>query len=89
MSNAIQFLESLGRNPKIFGQSAEAYAVRVTKSEVDLAQQQALLERDANSLSGLLGGRERMMMQVWAPQEDEADEQPQQDAGVDCQDFVH
>ena len=89
MSNAIQFLENLGHDPALIGQSAETYALKVAKSGVDPAQQQVLLERDANGLSGLLGGRQKMMMQVWAPQEDESDEQSQQEVGEVFQDFVH
>jgi len=36
-------------------------------------QKQALVDLDAEALNRLLGGRAKMMMQVWAPMEDTPD----------------
>jgi len=86
MSNAIQFLETLGRSGGMIPFHDKAYADAVALLEVDHMQRQALLNRDANALSGLLGGRSKMMMQVWAPQEDAPDEHSQEDEPDDSDD---
>jgi len=61
MSNVIAFLESLGKNAALAGQSPEAYAAAVEALELDDAARFALLARDAGGLNGLLGGRIKMM----------------------------
>lgn len=71
MSNAIQFLENLGRNPELVGGSGKTYAVAVATSELDAVQRQALLDCDVEGLRDLLGGREKMRCVVCTP--DEAD----------------
>lgn len=60
MSNAIQFLESLGSNAALTRLSAVEYAATVASLDVHAGHRQALLDRDADALSGLLGGRETM-----------------------------
>jgi hypothetical protein len=69
MSNAIQFLESLGGSAEPM--SAEQYARAVAALDVDAGLRQALLERDGGRINQLLGGRGSMML-VLAP----ADEKP-------------
>lgn len=61
MSNVIAFLESLGKDAALAGQSPEAYAAAVDALGLDDAPRQALLARDAASLNDLLGGRMKMM----------------------------
>ena len=83
MSIAIQFLETLGRGPALFGKHL-GYFDAVDSLDVESAQRHALLSRNHDALSGLLGGRTKMMMQVWAPAEDmpqREDEQPMPDDG--------
>jgi hypothetical protein len=74
MSNAIQFLESLGTRPIFASIDNDAYLSEVASIPVDPVQRQALLARDHLALSEQLGGRAQMMMQIWAP-----DESPQDD----------
>jgi uncharacterized protein with beta-barrel porin domain len=61
MSNVIAFLESLGKNAAQSQLSGEAYVAAVEALALDDAPRQALLDRDANALSGLMGGRLKMM----------------------------
>lgn len=56
MSNAIQFLESLGSNAASSRLSAAEYTATVASLDIDAAQQQALLDRDEVRLNVLLGG---------------------------------
>lgn len=83
MSNVIQFLESLGRNPAN-GLSPADYAAAVAVLEIDDAQRQALLDRDHAALNGLLGGRAKMYCLV-APAENEPqdDQRESDDDGED------
>lgn len=76
MSNAIQFLESLGQRPAYAPANGDEYASEVAAIEADAAQKQALLDRDRLSLSKQLGGRVEMMMQIWAPDESPQDDEP-------------
>ena len=84
MSNVVQFIERLGRDPK--GLSIADYTASVAALDIDEEQRRALLERDQDALSALLGGREKMMCVVWPAdepgrQDDQpGDEQPVEDA---------
>lgn len=78
MSSAIGFLEGLGSKAPLPA-SEGAYAAAVAGLEVNDAVRQALLGRDARTLGDLIGGRDRMMMQIWAPNE----ETPQEDESPD------
>ena len=66
MSNAIRFLELLGRRTPL---SPADYAASVAQLEVDDAQRRALLHRDPAALSALLGGRQKLMFAILAPEE--------------------
>jgi hypothetical protein len=79
MSNVVQFLETLARNPKPL--SPEEFAAAVVNAELDTASQQALLAKDANALNRVLGGRPTMMCLVAPAENDEPqdDEQPDGD----------
>ena len=76
MSNVVQFLETLARNPKLM--SADDFAVAIANAELGAASQQALLAKDANALNRVLGGRPMMMCLVAPAENDEPqdDEQP-------------
>jgi hypothetical protein len=76
MSNAIQFLESLGRNPALIQRPIEFYMEAVAALEVDEAQRQALLSKDHVALNSLLDGRVRMLCAVCAPDDNEQDSVP-------------
>ena len=79
----MQFIERLGRDPKCL--SIADYAASVAALDIDEEQRRALLDRDPDALSGLLGGRKRMMCVVWPAdepgrQDDQpGDEQPAED----------
>ena len=84
MSNVIQFLESLGRNPAAALPHAD-YAAAVAALEIDDAQRQALLDRDHAALNGLLGGRAKVYCLV-APAENEPQQDDQRESDDDGQD---
>lgn len=85
MSNVVQFLEMLARNPQSL--SAQDFAIAVAKAELEPAAKQAVLARDADAINQLLGGRISMMCLI-APaendepreEEQESEEQPEQEA---------
>lgn len=79
MSNVIQFLEAMGRNPGVHGLSAADYAASVALLEIDGAQRQALLDRDHSVLSDLVDGRPRMMCYVTSPSPDDHEAIPDDD----------
>lgn len=73
MSNVVQFLEELGRNPQSF--SAKDFAETVASAALEPAVQKALLDRDADALNQLLGGRLTVMCMIVPAENDE----PQRD----------
>lgn len=77
MSNVVQFLEALARNPKTL--TAEELAIVVTSASRDSAVQQALLSGDTFALSEALGGRARMICMVAPAENDEPLEDDHQD----------
>lgn len=72
MSNAIQFLEALGRTPL----SAAGYAATVTALHVEEAQRKALLERDHITLNDLIDGRTTMLCVLSLPDDLASDAAP-------------
>ena len=77
MSNVVQFLETLARNPKPL--SAEDFAVSVANADLEPASQHALLARDADALNRVLGGRPMMMCLVAPAENDEPQDEEQPD----------
>lgn len=77
MSEIIRFLETMGRTRV----SADAYAAAVAHLDVQPAQRDALLRRDADAINSLLGGRATQMMMMLFPVEEpqKQDEQPAED----------
>lgn len=69
MSNVIQFLESMGRNPNLTRLSATEYAMTVAALGIENAEKDALLARDESVLSNLLGGRGMMRCMIMVPEE--------------------
>lgn len=82
MSNVIQFLEAMGRNPGVHGASAADYAASVALLDIDGAQRQALLARDPWALNGLLEGRAKMFFMVSTPDKEAPGEAPDDDGFV-------
>lgn len=79
MSNVIQFLEAMGRAPM----SDESYGNAVRSLDVDEAMREALLRKDQNAMSLLLGGRQNVML-LLLPADDEPgkDDTPNDDDEV-------
>ena len=77
MSNIVQFLEALARNPKPLSQ--EDFVAAVSQAALDAASTQALLERDAKGLNGLLGGRPRMVCMIAPAENDEPQREDEQE----------
>lgn len=75
MSNVIQFLETMGRNPSMTRVSTVDYAASVALLEIHNEQRHALLHRDQDVLSGLLGGRSKMLCSVFPADDDQKDDQ--------------
>ena len=73
MSNVIQFLESMGKDAALSMMSHEEYTAEVKALGVDDVAQHALLNRDHETLNGLLGGRMKMMMQLVPAEDDEGE----------------
>ncbi|WP_457096952.1 hypothetical protein [Lysobacter sp. P5_B9] len=79
MSNVVQFLENLARNPKQL--SAEDFAAAVAKAGVDSAAYKALMERNAEALNQALGGRLAMMCMIVPAENEEPKEGDEQEGG--------
>jgi hypothetical protein len=78
MSTVIRFLESVGAAPALMpGQ----YASLVARLNVDEAEHNALIGRDAEALGELLGGRAVMCCVVFEPQRDPGQDPDQQSPG--------
>ncbi|GAB3346195.1 hypothetical protein [Lysobacter tyrosinilyticus] len=75
MSNVVQFLEALARNPKPM--SPEEFASDVISAELDAAAETALLQRDAIGLSRAIGGRSNVMCLIVPAENDEPQENDQ------------
>ena len=72
MSNAIQFLDSMGSKQLTAGE----YAAAVAELEVDEAQRQALLDRDHAALNVLLDGRAKLLFAICTPDDDQPERSP-------------
>lgn len=68
MANAIRFLESIGHSSL----SEAQIAARIALLDIDEEQRKALIERDQDALSRLLGGRERLFSSIFAPDEEQS-----------------
>jgi hypothetical protein len=85
MSNVVQFLEALARNPKPL--SAEDIAAVVADAALEPCVQKAVLAGDAASLNDAIGGRATMLCFI-APAEndepqrddDQQEDQPEEDS---------
>ena len=77
MSNVVQFLEALARNPKSL--SADELAVAIANAELEPAARQAIMERDAQALNQVLGGRATMLCFVAPAENDEPKDDEQQE----------
>lgn len=76
MSNAIQFLEALGRSPATSCLDMTDYAEALASAEFDDAQRHALIRRDAEALSKLLDGRPWTLCLVATPDGGETQDEP-------------
>ena len=79
MSNVIQFLESMGRNPGITRLSAADYAATVALLDIGDAERQSLLSCDQSSINDLLGGRVKMFHTIFPAEEEEQKDDDQRE----------
>lgn len=86
MSNVVQFLEAMARNPKLL--SAEDFAAAVVNFGLDPDAQNALIARDAGALNKVLGGRVSMMCLIAPAENEEPLEEDQEDQGETPDDAV-
>ncbi|MFY2763196.1 hypothetical protein [Arenimonas sp. MALMAid1274] len=86
MSNVIAFLESLGNNAAQSRLSGEEYVAAVDALGLDDAPRQALLDRDADALNGLMGGRLKMMCLLFPADGDDQKKDGQEDGEQPVQD---
>lgn len=70
MTQAIQFLDTIGRSPAILGHAA-AYREAVDALDAGPEVRDALLRRDAAGLAGLLDARPRMLCVICTPDSEE------------------
>ncbi|GGK04189.1 hypothetical protein [Luteimonas terricola] len=70
MTQAIQFLDAIGRSPALHGAPA-AYNQAVDSLDAVPELRDALLRRDAAGLAGLLGARPRMVCAICTPDSDD------------------
>lgn len=70
MSNVITFLEQMGQDPLLANLTADEFAAKVDALGLDDAPRKALLDRDADSLNGLLGGRHKMVCMLFPAEDD-------------------
>ncbi|GAB3383613.1 hypothetical protein [Lysobacter fragariae] len=75
MSNVVQFLETLGRNPAL------NYSAAVAALDVEDAERRALLARDQAALNDLLGGRKKVLCALFPAEGDEPKQDEQPDDG--------
>ena len=66
MSTVIRFLETLGRTQL----SAAEYTASVAALDVEGRHRKALMDKDTDALSGMLGGRRKLMFAVMAADEE-------------------
>jgi hypothetical protein len=87
MSNVVQFLETLARNPKPL--SLEEFVAAISNANLDPVVQKALLERDVATLGRMLDARGTMFCMVFPADNEEPkegdeqredDETPEQDS---------
>lgn len=71
MHNVIAFLERMGRDPSLAALPEDELAKVLAEAGLDDAPRQALLDRDADALNGLLGGRHKMMCMLFPAEGDE------------------
>lgn len=76
MSTILQFLETMGRNPRM---TAQQYGDAVQALDLAAPERDALLARDHDALNRLLGGRAAQMMMILFPVEEPTRQDEQKD----------
>lgn len=81
MHNVIAFLERMGREPALASLPEDELAAAMAAAGVDDAPRQALLDRDADALNGLLGGRHKMLCLLFPAEGDEKKQDDEKEDG--------
>lgn len=79
MSTVIRFLETMGGNALVARASTEEYLSIISTLGGDTDCRDALAEKDAIRLGDLLNGRHKMMCIVFAPDDDQKTDNPEQE----------
>jgi hypothetical protein len=80
MSNIIQYLEAIGRDPTFAALGPDQYAAAIAALDIDEAPRKALLRRDGAALNDALCGRPTLFCLVAPAEDDDAPtEEPAQD----------
>jgi hypothetical protein len=81
MSNVVQFLESLGRDPSKLSEAE--YAKAVSESGFDSNTRDALLKRDPIALNNMLGGRATVLAFIFPAEPEKEGEEKDGDSQPD------
>jgi hypothetical protein len=78
VSAVIRFIESIGQNSSARHMTASDYDAAIRALGIGEEQAVALRGMDSAAISGVLGGRSKMMCMIWAPdqQPSKEDDQP-------------
>ncbi len=71
MSNAIEFLERLGRDAHLRHASAELLGTASSNAAIDPALLTAIVDKDLQTLQSLLGADTDVCCLIYAPEDDE------------------
>lgn len=81
MSNVIQLLESMGANAGVARMSSVDFEALVASVEMEDETRKTFLARDHKGLSTMLDGRHKMFCMIFAPDEKESPNGPEQEDG--------
>ncbi len=70
MSQIIQFLENMGKNPSIARLDPDAFAASVDALSIDSASRSALLSKDSKAIGRMLGAKDRLQCILFKPEQD-------------------
>jgi hypothetical protein len=76
MSNVIDFLEKWGQDAQLRHATSTELEQALLRAGIEPAERVAILGADRCRLESLLGARSRVVCAIWAPQEEEDQEEP-------------
>ena len=76
MSNVIDFLEKWWQDAQLRHATSADLEQALLRAGIEPAERAAILGADRCTLESLLGARNRIVCAVWAPQEEEDEQEP-------------